>query len=136
VLEELYARLVEPATVLPTFYYDFPAGSTPLAAPHRSGAGLVERWDLVANGMEIGTGYSELTDPLEQRRRFTEQALHAGAGAGGAAGADEGFLFALETGMPPAGGVGIGIDRRMMLLEGTSIREVLSFPFTKPGAGP
>lgn len=134
VLEELYARLVEPATVLPTFYYDFPAESTPLAAPHRSGAGLVERWDLVANGMEIGTGYSELTDPLEQRRRLTERALHAGAG--GAAGADEGFLFALEIGMPPAGGLGIGIDRLMMLLEGTSIREVLSFPFTKPEAGP
>ncbi|MGF9661883.1 bifunctional lysylphosphatidylglycerol synthetase/lysine--tRNA ligase LysX [Arthrobacter crystallopoietes] len=135
-LEELYARLVEPATVLPTFYYDFPAESTPLAASHRSGAGLVERWDLVANGMEIGTGYSELTDPLEQRRRLTEQALHAGAGTGGAAGGDEDFLFALETGMPPAGGLGIGIDRLIMLLEGVSIREVLSFPFTKPGAGP
>ncbi|GLB68813.1 bifunctional lysylphosphatidylglycerol synthetase/lysine--tRNA ligase LysX [Arthrobacter mangrovi] len=136
VLEELYARLVEPATVLPTFYYDFPAESTPLAAPHRSSTGLVERWDLVANGMEIGTGYSELTDPLEQRRRLTEQALHAGAGAGGGYGVDEDFLAALETGMPPAGGLGLGIDRLMMLLEGTGIREVLSFPFTKPGAGP
>lgn len=132
VLEELYGELVEPATSYPTFYTDFPAETSPLTAPHRKTPGLVERWDLVANGMEIGTAYSELTDPLEQRRRFTAQSLKAAAGDLEAMEIDEDFLYALETGMPPAGGLGIGMDRLVMLLTDTTIREVLTFPFVRP----
>ncbi|WP_187347264.1 bifunctional lysylphosphatidylglycerol synthetase/lysine--tRNA ligase LysX [Kocuria sp. CNJ-770] len=133
VLEELYGELVEPATIHPTFYCDFPAETSPLTAPHRSVPGLVERWDLVANGMEIGTAYSELTDPVEQRRRLTEQSLRAAAGDVEAMEIDEDFLYALETGMPPAGGLGIGVDRLVMLLtDSTTIREVLTFPFVRP----
>jgi lysyl-tRNA synthetase class 2 len=133
VLEELYGELVEPATIPPTFYCDFPAETSPLTAPHRNAPGLVERWDLVANGMEIGTAYSELTDPVEQRRRLTEQSLKAAAGDVEAMEIDEDFLYALETGMPPAGGLGIGVDRLVMLLtDSTSIREVLTFPFVRP----
>jgi len=135
VLEELYGELVEPATIRPTFYCDFPAETSPLTAPHRAVPGLVERWDLVVNGMEIGTAYSELTDPVEQRRRLTEQSLKAAAGDVEAMEIDEDFLYALETGMPPAGGLGIGVDRLVMLLtDSTSIREVLTFPFVRPSA--
>ena len=132
VIEELYGELVEAATVIPTFYCDFPAETSPLTAPHRSSPGLTERWDLVANAMEIGTAYSELSDPLEQRRRLTEQSLKAAAGDVEAMQIDEDFLLALENGMPPAGGLGIGMDRLVMLLTATSIRDVLSFPFVKP----
>jgi lysyl-tRNA synthetase class 2 len=132
VLEELYSELVEPATILPTFYCDFPVETTPLAAAHRSCPGLVERWDLVANGMEIGTGYSELTDPVEQRHRLVEQSLKAAAGDVEAMEVDEDFLYAMETGMPPAGGLGLGMDRLVMLLTGGTIRDVLSFPFVRP----
>lgn len=132
VLEELYGELVESSTTRPTFYCDFPAETSPLAAPHRSRPGLVERWDLVAGGMEIGTAYSELTDPLEQRRRLTEQSLRAAAGDVEAMAVDEDFLYALQTGMPPAGGLGIGVDRLVMLLTAATIRDVLSFPFVRP----
>lgn len=131
-VEELYAELVEPATVRPTFYTDFPAETSPLTGPHRSEPGLVERWDLVVNRMELGTAYSELTDPLEQRRRLTEQSLKAAAGDPEAMELDEDFLHALEIGMPPSGGLGIGVDRLVMLLTGTTIRSVLSFPFARP----
>lgn len=133
VLEGLYGALVEPATISPTFYCDFPVETTPLAAAHRSRPGVAERWDLVVNGMELGTGYSELTDPLEQRRRLTEQSLKAAAGDVEAMEIDEDFLYAMETGMPPAGGLGLGLDRLAMLLTGTTIRDVLSFPFVRPG---
>ena len=133
VLEELYGEIVEPATFLPTFYTDFPAETSPLTAPHRSEPGLVERWDLVVAGMELGTAYSELTDPIEQRRRLTEQSLKAAAGDVEAMEVDEDFLYALETGMPPTGGLGLGVDRLVMALTGSSIRDVLAFPFTRPG---
>ena len=132
VIEELYADLVEAATVYPTFYTDFPAETSPLTHPHRSEPGLVERWDLVIAGMEVGTAYSELTDPVDQRRRLTEQSLKAAAGDGEAMEVDEDFLLALELGMPPSGGLGIGVDRLVMLLTGTSIRSVLTFPFVRP----
>ena len=132
VLEELYGELVEPATFRPTFYVDFPAETSPLTAPHRNEEGLVERWDLVAGGMELGTAYSELTDPIEQRRRLTEQSFKAAAGDVEAMEIDEDFLYALETGMPPTGGLGIGVDRLVMALTGTSIRDVLTFPFVRP----
>jgi lysyl-tRNA synthetase class 2 len=134
VLEALYGKLVEPATVRPTFYCDFPVETSPLTAPHRSRPGLVERWDLVINGMELGTGYSELTDPQEQRRRLMEQSLKAAAGDVEAMEVDEDFLYAVETGMPPSGGLGLGVDRLAMLLAGTDIRDVLSFPFGRPAS--
>ncbi|UYG17514.1 bifunctional lysylphosphatidylglycerol synthetase/lysine--tRNA ligase LysX [Brachybacterium huguangmaarense] len=136
ILEELYGELVEARTLRPTFYTDFPAETSPLTGPHRSKPGLVERWDLVICGMEIGTAYSELADPLEQRRRFTEQSLKAAAGDPEAMEVDEDFLFALENAMPPAGGLGIGLDRLVMLLTDTSIREVLTFPFVRPTPRP
>ncbi|RUP85287.1 MULTISPECIES: bifunctional lysylphosphatidylglycerol synthetase/lysine--tRNA ligase LysX [unclassified Kocuria] len=132
VLEALYEELVEPLTVFPTFYCDFPEETSPLTAPHRSEPGLVERWDLVVNGMELGTAYSELTDPVVQRHRLTEQSLKATAGDPEAMEVDDDFLDALEVGMPPAGGLGIGLDRLVMLMTATSIREVLGFPFVKP----
>ena len=106
VIEELYAALVEPMTLQPTFYTDFPRETSPLTRPHRREDGLVERWDLVVAGMEIGTAYSELTDPLDQRARLTEQSLKAAAGDPEAMEVDEDFLLALETGMPPSGGLG------------------------------
>ena len=132
IIEELYGELVEPRTIRPTFYVDFPAETSPLTGPHRTKEGLVERWDLVICGMEIGTAYSELADPIEQRRRFTEQSLKAAAGDAEAMEIDEDFLAALENGMPPAGGLGIGLDRLVMLLTDTSIREILAFPFVRP----
>ena len=132
VIEELYGELVEAHTVEPTFYTDFPAATSPLAAPHRSVPGLAERWDLVINGMEMGCAYSELADPLVQRERLTEQSLKAASGDLEAMEVDEDFLYALETGMPPTGGLGLGVDRLVMLLAQTQIRGVLSFPFVKP----
>jgi len=131
-IEELYAELVEAVTIRPTFYTDFPRETSPLTGPHRHQPGLVERWDLVINRMEIGTAYSELTDPLEQRRRLTEQSLKAAAGDPEAMQVDEDFLHALELGMPPTGGLGLGVDRLVMILTQTNIRSVLSFPFSRP----
>ena len=132
VVEALYGELVEPVTTVPTFYIDFPVETSPLARPHRTANGLAERWDLVVNGVELGTAYSELTDPLEQRARLTAQSLRAAAGDPEAMELDEDFLYALETGMPPTGGLGIGVDRLVMLLTGTNIRSVLTFPFVRP----
>ncbi len=134
ILEELYSELVEEKTIFPTFYTDFPVETSPLAAPHRSVPGLAERWDLVINGMEVGTAYSEMADPLEQRRRLTEQSLKAAAGDPEAMELDQDFLYALETGLPPTGGLGLGIDRLVMLMTGSQIRSVLTFPFVKPSS--
>ena len=132
VIEELYGELVEPATQTPTFYLDFPEETSPLTAAHRSKPGLVERWDLVIRGMELGTGYSELVDPVDQRERLTRQSLLAAGGDAEAMELDRDFLAALELGMPPTGGLGIGVDRLVMLLTGLNIRSVLSFPFVRP----
>lgn len=131
-IETLYGELVEPATTYPTFYVDFPQETSPLARPHRTQAGLVERWDLVVAGMEVATAYSELNDPVDQRARLTEQSYQAAAGDMEAMELDEDYLRALELGMPPAGGLGIGIDRLVMLLTNTPIRSVLAFPFVRP----
>lgn len=132
VIEELYGELVEAKTVRPTFYTDFPVETSPLAGPHRTEPGLAERWDLVVNGTEMGTAYSEMADALEQRRRLTEQSLKAAAGDPEAMQIDEDFLAALETGLPPTGGLGIGIDRLIMMLTDAPIRGVLAFPFVRP----
>lgn len=136
VIEELYGELVEAKTSRPTFYKDFPVETSPLAGPHRSEPGLAERWDLVINGTEMGTAYSEMADALEQRRRLTEQSLKPAAGDLEAMQIDEDFLDALETGLPPTGGMGIGIDRLIMMLTGAPIRGVLAFPFVRPGSTP
>ena len=132
VVLELYEHLVEDRTEQPTFYTDFPLSVSPLTRPHRSKPGIAERWDLVAWGVELGTAYSELTDPVEQRRRLEEQSLLAAGGDPEAMELDEDFLQAMEYAMPPTGGLGMGVDRVVMLITGRSIRETLPFPLAKP----
>jgi lysyl-tRNA synthetase class 2 len=132
VLLELYEHLVEERTVRPTFYTDFPAEVSPLTRAHRVDDRLAERWDLVAFGAEIGTAYSELIDPVEQRARLTAQSLQAAGGDLEAMELDEDFLTALEYAMPPTGGLGMGIDRLVMMLTNTSIRETIAFPLVRP----
>ncbi|BBX16617.1 lysine--tRNA ligase [Mycolicibacterium duvalii] len=132
VVLELYEHLVEGQTREPTFYQDFPTSVSPLTRPHRSIPGVAERWDLVAWGVELGTAYSELTDPVEQRRRLQQQSLLAAGGDPEAMELDEDFLQAMEYAMPPTGGLGMGVDRVVMLITGRSIRETLPFPLAKP----
>ncbi|OXY89373.1 bifunctional lysylphosphatidylglycerol synthetase/lysine--tRNA ligase LysX [Streptomyces diastatochromogenes] len=131
VVLEMYERLVEERTQLPTFYKDFPTEVSPLTRQHRTDPRLAERWDLVAFGTELGTAYSELTDPVEQRRRLTAQSLLAAGGDPEAMELDEDFLEALEYAMPPTGGLGIGVDRLVMFLTGLTIRETLPFPLVR-----
>ncbi len=132
VVLEMYEHLVEEQTEFPTFYTDFPTSTSPLTRAHRSVDGVAERWDLVAWGVELGTAYTELTDPLEQRRRLTEQSVKAAGGDAEAMEIDDDFLTALEYAMPPTGGLGVGVDRVVMMITGTSIRESLAFPLAKP----
>lgn len=129
---ELYENFVEAQTEQPTFYIDFPTSVSPLTRPHRSRPDVAERWDLVAWGVELATAYSELTDPVEQRRRLRAQSLLAAGGDPEAMELDEDFLQAMEYAMPPTGGLGMGIDRLVMLITGRSIRETLPFPLAKP----
>ncbi|WP_371675546.1 bifunctional lysylphosphatidylglycerol synthetase/lysine--tRNA ligase LysX [Streptomyces sp. NBC_01276] len=131
VVLEMYERLVEERTKLPTFYKDFPTDVSPLTRHHRKDPRLAERWDLVAFGTELGTAYSELTDPVEQRRRLTAQSLLAAGGDPEAMELDNDFLDALEYAMPPTGGLGIGVDRLVMFLTGLTIRETLPFPLVR-----
>ncbi|MFG2196268.1 bifunctional lysylphosphatidylglycerol synthetase/lysine--tRNA ligase LysX [Streptomyces sp. NPDC048639] len=131
VVEEMYGRLVEERTQLPTFYKDFPTEVSPLTRRHRKDPRLAERWDLVAFGTELGTAYSELIDPVEQRRRLTAQSLLAAGGDPEAMELDEDFLTALEYAMPPTGGLGLGVDRLVMFLTGLTIRETLPFPLVR-----
>lgn len=131
-VNELYDELVEPNTVEPTFYSWFPVETSPLTMADPDEPLTAQRWDLVACGMELGTAYTELADPLEQRKRLTEQSLKAAGGDPEAMEVDENFLTALEFGMPPTGGLGIGMDRLVMFLLEQNIREVLAFPFIKP----
>ncbi len=132
VLLEMYEHLVERRTVLPTFYRDFPVEVAPLTRAHRDDRRLAEKWDLVAFGTEIGTAYSELVDPAEQRARFTAQSLLAAGGDAEAMQLDEDFLRALEYGMPPTGGMGMGTDRLLIMLTGASVRETILFPLVRP----
>ena len=126
------APYFEARTEQPTFYIDFPTSVSPLTRPHRKKRDVAERWDLVAWGVELGTAYSELTDPVEQRRRLQEQSLLAAGGDPEAMELDEDFLQAMEYAMPPTGGLGMGVDRVVMLITGRSIRETLPFPLAKP----
>jgi lysyl-tRNA synthetase class 2 len=133
VVLEMYERLVESRTTTPTFFTDFPKDVSPLTREHRDDPLLAERWDLVALGREIGTAYSELVDPVEQRRRLTEQAALKAGGDAEAMELDEDFLRALEYGMPPSGGMGMGVDRLVVLLTGApSVRDVILFPLLRP----
>jgi lysyl-tRNA synthetase class 2 len=129
---ELYEKLVEHTLVQPTFVRDYPASVRPLTRRHRDDPRLAEAWDLVIGGVEIGVAYSELVDPVEQRRTLVEQSIAAAKGDPEAMQLDEDFLLALEHGMPPSGGMGMGLDRLIMLLTGKGIRETILFPLIKP----
>jgi lysyl-tRNA synthetase class 2 len=132
ILLELHEHLVEARTVEPTFYLDFPVEVAPLTRRHRTDPRLAEKWDLVAFGTEIATAYSELVDPVEERDRLTAQSLLAAGGDPEAMQLDEDFLRALEHGMPPSGGLGMGIDRMLIMLTGAGIRDTVLFPLVKP----
>ncbi|HEY0902931.1 MAG TPA: lysine--tRNA ligase [Marmoricola sp.] len=132
IVVELYEQLVEDSLIQPTFVMDFPSAVKPLAKAHRSKNGINEAWDIIVNGVELGVAYSELNDPVIQRERLTAQSLLAAAGDPEAMELDEVFLKAMEYGMPPAGGMGMGIDRLIMLLTGAGIRETILFPLLRP----
>ncbi|GAA1336422.1 lysyl-tRNA synthetase class 2 [Arthrobacter roseus] len=132
---ELFSEIVEPTLIQPTFVYDYPPLAQPLARPHREKPDLIEAWDLIIGGMERGTAFSELIDPVIQRERLTRQSLMATAGDDEAMQLDEDFLRALEHGAPPMGGIGLGIDRLVMLFTQAGIRESILFPLLKPEVG-
>jgi lysyl-tRNA synthetase class 2 len=132
-VEALFEHLVVPTFTRPTFVRDFPVDTSPLVREHRSAPGVAEKWDLYVDRIELGTGYTELVDPVVQRERLLAQAALADRGDDEAMHLDEDFLRALEHGLPPLGGVGMGIDRLLMVLTGiTSIRETILFPLVKP----
>ncbi|WP_203137194.1 lysine--tRNA ligase [Microbacterium sp. JZ31] len=130
-VEELWEHFVKQHLTRPTFVMDFPVDTSPLVREHRSIPGVVEKWDLYVRGFELATGYSELVDPVIQRERFVEQAKLAARGDDEAMRIDEEFLRALEHGMPPTGGMGMGIDRLLMAITGLGIRETILFPLVK-----
>jgi lysyl-tRNA synthetase class 2 len=130
-VEELWEHFVIDSLTTPTFVMDYPVDTSPLVREHRSTPGVVEKWDLYVRGFELATGYSELIDPVIQRERFLEQARLGAKGDEEAMRVDEDFLRALEHGMPPSGGMGMGIDRLMMALTGLGIRETVLFPLVK-----
>ncbi|MCQ9171416.1 lysine--tRNA ligase [Corynebacterium amycolatum] len=133
-VEEIWELLCEDQLDGPIFVRDFPVETSPLTRQHRSKPGVTEKWDLYVRGFELATGYSELVDPVIQRERFEDQARLAAGGDDEAMVLDEDFLRAMEQGMPPTTGVGMGIDRLLMALTGLGIRETVLFPIVKPEA--
>lgn len=131
---ELFGDLVEPKLIQPTFVHDYPSLAQPLARPHRTEAGKVEAWDLIIGGMERGTGFTELIDPVVQREVLISQSIKAAEGDPEAMQLDDDFLDALEHGSPPMGGLGLGIDRLVMLFTNAGIRETILFPLLRPQA--
>jgi lysyl-tRNA synthetase class 2 len=131
-VEELFEHLVVDSLHAPTFVRDYPVDTSPLTRAHRSIPGVVEKWDLYVRGFELATAYSELVDPVVQRERLTAQSTLAAAGDPEAMRLDEDFLRAMEYGMPPAGGMGMGVDRLLMALTGLGIRETILFPLVRP----
>jgi lysyl-tRNA synthetase class 2 len=128
-VDHAFSHFVEPGLVQPTIVHDYPVELSPFAKAHRSEEGLVERWEAFVGGIEIANSFTELNDPDEQRARFEQQAAEIARGDEEAQPYDEAFVEALEQGMPPTGGVGLGIDRLVMMLTGArSLREVILFP--------
>jgi lysyl-tRNA synthetase class 2 len=133
VIDDIFTEKVELHLIQPTIVYDYPLEMSPLAKKHRSVEGLVERFEVICNGHEICNAFTELNDPLDQRERFDEQMKLRARGAEEVQPLDEDYLRALEYGMPPAAGLGVGIDRLVMVLTGQeSIRDVIFFPQMKP----
>lgn len=134
IAEDIWEELVGDRLWEPTFVFDFPEDTSPLTRNHRSKPGVTEKWDLYVRGVEVATAYTELADPVIQRERLTQQSLDAAAGDPEAMQLDEDFIEAMEQGFPPSGGMGMGIDRMLMVLTGLGIRETILFPFVRPQA--
>lgn len=133
--EEIFEHVAKDKLIKPTFVKGFPIDTSPLVRAHREVAGVAEKWDLYVEGFELATGYSELVDPVIQRERLVEQSKLGASGDLEAMAVDEDFLKAMEYGMPPMGGMGMGVDRLLMALTGLGIRETILFPLVKPTSG-